>query len=290
MTDPIDDPRPIAADAVRTLAERPGAPAVGLTWVPAPVLEAMFHGAASGPAEALGALAREVRLDLAFIPAEEPWARAAVAELAAAGALPLWAVAGPLGRVAQSRGWMQALRDTAAAPAELAYALSEALHDALDAVRAGAAAGAGAIVVADDLAGDSGPLVSPDYVLEALLPLYRRLAVESREAGLPAVFHSDGDTRVLLPALAKAGFSAVHPGGLVDDVLEAYRALAAAQGLVVLGGLNASRLMTGATDSGLAAAEFAAKGGVIVTDDGSIARPEPLAAFVTAARAIRAAR
>ena len=48
-----------------------------------------------------------------------------------------------------------------------------------------------------------GPLVSPDYALEALMPCYRRLAEEARKHGLLPTFHSDGDIRTLVPALAR---------------------------------------------------------------------------------------
>lgn len=278
-----------AQDALRALRREPGPAPVGMTWVPALVLEAMFHGRASSPAEALGAFAAEVPLDLAFVPAEKDWAADAVGGVREAGALAAWALSGPLGRVEEKRGWTEALRLTASAPAEIAFALDEALHEALDDVRRGAALDVGAIVVADDLAGATGPLLSPDYALEVLVPLYKRIAAEAATSGLPAIFHSDGDTRSLVPSLARAGFCAVHPGGLFDEALEAYRATAAENGMALLGGLNGRRMLASARDSAAAAAQFAASGGVVITDDGSIASPEQLAAFVSAARALRGA-
>jgi hypothetical protein len=279
-----------ALDALAALRGHPTpGRTLGVTWIPAGVLLAVFQGRTDSHARALGSFVAQAGLDLAFVPAEEPWAADAVASVNAQDALSLWAISGPLGRVERSLGWTQALRATAAAPAELAFALDEALHEALDELRAGAKAGAGAIVVADDLAGDSGPLLAPDYVLEVLLPLYRRLAALAADLGLPAVFHSDGDIRALLPALARAGFSAVHPGGVRDEALEAYRAAAEESGLVVLAGMAASRLLAGARASADAAVDFARAGRVIITDDGGISSPEEIAAFVSAVRAVRAA-
>lgn len=260
---------------------------IGVTWLSVGALDALFMGRIEDPAQALGALVAQTHLDAAFVPGEEMWAVEAVRAVRAAGAMPLWAVSGPLGRVEDSLGWLQTLRSTVAAPAELAFLLDEALHETLESVRAGIAAGAGAIVIADDLAGASGPLLSPDYALEVLVPLYRRLAAQARGAGLPCVFHSDGDIRMLLPALARAGFAGVHPGGLAGDALEAFNLSARANDLVVLGGIAGAGLLEGAKASALASVDFAAAGGVIITDDGGIATPEELAAFVTAVRIVR---
>ncbi len=60
----------------------------------------------------------------------------------------------------------------------------------------------------------SGPLLSPDFALDALVPCYHAIAAEVVGGGAHAAFHSDGDIRVLMPALARAGFSAVHLAGL----------------------------------------------------------------------------
>ena len=84
---------------------------------------------------------------------------------------------------------------TAAEPGALADRLDEALHDALVAVRAAFEAGADAVLIGDDLAGPAGPLLSPDFALDALMPCYQRLALEVAAGGLPAIFHSDGDIR-----------------------------------------------------------------------------------------------
>jgi hypothetical protein len=101
-----------------------------------------------------------LQVDFAFVPAEEPWAAQAVVELREYGIASVWAVGGVLGRVAKRVGWTDALRMTAAAPGELAVLLGEALHEAMEEARAGRTERADALLVADDLAGASGPLVS----------------------------------------------------------------------------------------------------------------------------------
>ena len=118
------------------------------------------------------------------------------------------------------------------------------------------------------------------FALDALLPCYHRLALESLTGTLPALFHSDGEIRVLMPALARAGFSAVHLAGLDADAFASAAAAARRSRLVVLGGVRASDLPEGARRSGDRAATVAASlGGVIVCDDGGLLTFAQLASY-----------
>jgi hypothetical protein len=260
---------------------------VGVTWLPEHALDALFWGKASGPAEALGALAENVPLDFAFVPAEAPGAEDGVAAVTAAGALPIWAVTGPLGRVEAKLGALETLRMSSAEPAGLAAIIDRELHASLDQVRRAGEHGVRALVIADDLAGDEGPLVSPDYALEALVPCYRRLAQTAWQHEVVPLFHSDGDVRALVPALARAGYAAIHPGGLHAAKLIAFAEVAWSSGLVVIGGLHARSLLSGTRDQAASAVSLSRQGAMLVADDGGIASAEELAAFVTAARAVR---
>lgn len=261
-----------------------GVVARGITYVPPQALEAIYWGKASGPAEALASLAQELDLDLAFVPAVEPWADEAAGRLHDAGIAVAWAVSGVLGRVAHVEGWPEVLRQSAGDPSALAHPLATALHDALVELRTGTTRRADFVVVADDLAAERGWLVSPDFALDALVPCYRSMAQEASGAGVPAIFHSDGDIRTLLPALAKAKFAAVHPGGLGGESLATFARAATSAGLVTLGGLPARELRAGAKRLAQGAAQLAEDTRLLITDDGGIASPEELAAFVSAMR------
>lgn len=276
-----------AEAARRVLVGEDGGLVLGVTWLPPEALDALFWGRASTHAEAMAALVRELSLDMAFVPAEQVLSLASLAAVAREGALGAWAVSGVFGRVAIEVGWTQALARSAGAPGELASPLAQALHEALDDARMGLENGAGALVVADDLAGAAGPLVSPDFALEALLPCYRRLAEEAALAGVPAIFHSDGDVRMLFPALSRAEYSAVHVGGLPADSFPPTVQAARETGLVALGGLVAGELLPGAKALAARTKELLEGGGFIVTDDGGISSVEELAAFVSAVRAVR---
>ena len=194
------------------------------------------------PASAVRDLVVSLELDFAVVPAEQPGAAELVAELHALDAAAVWAVSGVFGRVAELIGWGEALRRTAGEPGALAAQLAEALHAALDQARAGVAADADVVLVADDLAGSSGPLLSPDFALDALVPCYHAIAAEVVGGGAHAAFHSDGDIRVLMPALARAGFSAVHLAGLPASTLATSIDAARDAGLASFGGIAAAEL------------------------------------------------
>lgn len=209
-----------------------------------------------------------------------------VATLHAADIAAVWSVDGVLTRVCETRGWTEALRMTASEPDALAAQLDEALHDALVTVRDALEAGADAVLIADDLAGPAGPLLSPDFALDALIPCYQRLARAASTGGLPAIFHSDGEIRALLPALSRAGFSAVHFAGLGAEAFAAAARAARGVELAVLGGIAAQGLADAAHEVGEHAAAVATSlGGVIVCDDGGITTFEEVVALGVAVAA-----
>jgi len=279
------------ADALAALNASNDGFACGAAWLPADLLDAVAEQAGPmtmSPALALAAIASSVPVDLAFVGADGLQACDAVIALQAADIAAVWSVDGVFSRVAGTIGWVEALSMTVAEPGALAVRLDEALHEALQEVRSAFECGADAVLIADDLAGPAGPLLAPDYALDALLPCYHRLALEADAGGLPALFHSDGDVRMLLPALARAGFSAVHLAGVGADAFALSAAAARRAGLVAMGGVSAARLPDGGEEMGERAGHLAATlGGVIVADDGGITTLEQLTAFGVAIASAR---
>ncbi|HSK47573.1 MAG TPA: uroporphyrinogen decarboxylase family protein [Coriobacteriia bacterium] len=257
--------------------------AFAMTWAPPAALRALTwdSGVESEP-EALATVASALSLDLAFVPASVDWAAEAAWRLAEDGIAVGWIVDGPFGRVAAQLGWEPALAMTASRPGELAARLDEALHESLEDARNGLSAGAEVLLVADELAGASGWLVSPDYALDALIPCYRRIVVEWQDRG-PAAFHSDGDVRAVMPALSSAGFAGIHLGLPGSAGLQALVAGAAASGLCAIGGIGVQELHEhGARHTGERAADLARLGRIIIADDGGMSAGEELAAFSAA--------
>jgi uroporphyrinogen decarboxylase len=67
--------------------------------------------------------------------------------------------------------------------------------------------GAEVLVLGDDAAHKSGPMISPSMWRELVLPYHRQI-VEA--VNVPFIWHSDGDIRPLLPMAVEAGFAGVH--------------------------------------------------------------------------------
>jgi hypothetical protein len=285
--------RPCEFCAVRALKGEQAGLVVGMTFVPIGALESMRWGKRDDPGSLLPAAVAAAGLDFAFVSAKDPWAERTLEGILESGAAPLWVVDGALANAFAVHGWTEALRLTAADSAALTPALDEGAALAVSEALRGLAAGAAGVVVAEDLAGAQGPLVAPDFANEELLPRAASIVVEASRVQLPSIFHSDGDIRVFLPGIARAGFSAVHGGGMGDDAFVRMLRDARAHNLRVIGGIEGVALrksVPSAIRAGVQAALFAAPGDLLVADDGSIATSEELSAFLSAVGAARGGR
>jgi hypothetical protein len=120
------------------------------------------------------------------------------------------------------------------------------------------------------------------------MPCYRRIAEEWSGGG--AVFHSDGDVRLLLPALSQAGFAGVHLAPGARGGFGAYVDAARRAGLTPLGGIDVRSLLAeGAQAVGERAARSALADGLVIADDGGLSSAEELVAFGASLSAARAA-
>ncbi|MDO8880890.1 MAG: uroporphyrinogen decarboxylase family protein [Coriobacteriia bacterium] len=261
----------------------------GLTFVPAEALGPVI-GASHGPVPDLVEACDVLRASFAFVPAGELWAETAAAGLADAAVAPMWTLSGPLWPVIEARGPLEGLRETLTRPEQIGSELDPRLDTLVAEVARGAEAGARAIVLAEDLAGTDGPLVAPDFAIAELLPRYARIVDTARALGLPAIFHSDGDIRPLLPAIARAGFVAVHAGGgLGVPAFDRLFWAAREAGLAVIGGLLTGELGNPARAEALGSmiGVLARAGGLFVADDGGMTSEREVAGLVTALAAAR---
>jgi len=82
----------------------------------------------------------------------------------------------------------------------------------------------GAVLMSDDLSHAGGPLVSPEVYRKYVFPWYRKIGDVLKGAGLPLIFHSDGNIEMLLDDLADCGVCAIHPiEPLAMDIVEIKR-------------------------------------------------------------------
>ncbi|MFW9993371.1 MAG: uroporphyrinogen decarboxylase family protein [Candidatus Odinarchaeota archaeon] len=63
------------------------------------------------------------------------------------------------------------------------------------------------IVLGDDAADNSRPLISPRMFRELILPEYTKI---TKASDVPIIWHSDGNVKPLLPVIVEAGFAGVH--------------------------------------------------------------------------------
>lgn len=116
-------------------------------------------------------------------------------------------------------GQMKVLLDIARSPDNLAERLASLCSRVISDIRQGVGAGAPGIIVADDIAYQHNTYMSPDFVRQRLLPLWRKQVTTARESGVPVFFHSDGNLSSVLKYVAAAGFDGIQciePGAGMD--------------------------------------------------------------------------
>ena len=102
-------------------------------------------------------------------------------------------------------------------PEELGYIIREFTKYNAEIAKMYIDAGAQVIVVDDDLAGNMGPFLSPDFYGEILLPAVREevgiIKEHAKENNKDSVvfFHSDGDINWIIQDLVEIGIDGLHP-------------------------------------------------------------------------------
>jgi uroporphyrinogen decarboxylase len=104
-----------------------------------------------------------------------------------------------------------------------------------------------ALWMSDDIAYGQGMMVNPRILREHLFPWYARLGAELNSAGVPFIYHSDGDLWPVIDDLLACGFNALHP---IEPKAMDSRAVKAKLGdrLCLLGNIELDRLARGTPD------------------------------------------
>ena len=146
----------------------------------------------------------------------------------------------------------------------------------------------------EDMAYKNGPLISPRFVKQFMLPYYRRLIDHVRGLGCDVILvDSDGDVRQLVPLFISTGVNAMLPfevqAGM--DVREVRRQYG--KDLAIIGGLD-KRALTGGPQAlqstlGDKLAALSASGGYIPSLDHTVPPDMPLTTFQNYVRWVRAA-
>ena len=261
----------------------------GLSFVPPEALSTIV-GPPGPPAHTLTVACAELGASFAFVPADAWWCEDAVSALSETVVAPLLSISGPLWPVIEARGTAEGLRASLTQPEQVGFELDRRLDGLTTEVARAARLGMRGVVLAEDLAGSEGPLVAPDFAIAELVPRYERVVRAARSLNMPAIFHSDGDVRPLLTAIARAGFVAIHGGGGLEfPAFERLFWAAREEGLAVMGGLLTTGLINPAAAEALGSKVgiLAKAGGLFVADDGGITTPAEVASLVVALGAAR---
>jgi uroporphyrinogen decarboxylase len=119
-------------------------------------------------------------------------------------------VDGPFSAVAKAWGWEATLlKLDAAGPAEQRI-VADAVVELAEAVQRLAAEGADGILIGDDIAYRRSTYVRPEALRRSYFPYLTLLVEAAQSAGLPAVFHSDGNLWRILEDLVLSGINGLQ--------------------------------------------------------------------------------
>lgn len=278
-------------DHVGRKPPRRGQDAWGVTWAPLPDT---YQAGANEPAEsypiAHPAPTAAALLRLPFPDSSDPDLFADVlrdvdpAACLVIGQHP----AGPLDRFTTLLGPMQALLALPGDREASGVALDRIADYHVGIARGYLAAGAEAGWLADDYAGQDGPVIRPALWRRLILPGLARIIAIYRDAGAPVFFHTCGRAEVFIPDLLDAGVTAFNLQSEACDLAALKTRFG--ERIAFFGGIP-SRLMLEGTPEDVTEAVAAAinqlgrGGGLVLAPDQPLAFPAAnQAAFVAAAR------
>ena len=196
--------------------------------------------------------------------------------------------AGPFDRFVQLLGIPAAMLALLREPGVSADVMNGIAEYHVGIARGYLAAGTEAGWLADDYAGDGGPLISPVLWRKLVLPAIARIITVYRETGAPVFFHTCGRAEAFIPDLLEAGVTAFN---LQSDVCD-LAGLKARFGrrIAFCGGVPSDLMLRGTPDQVREIARHAMRslgreGGLILAPDQPLAfPPENVSALDEAAR------
>jgi len=196
--------------------------------------------------------------------------------------------AGPFDRFVQLLGMPVAMIALLTEPDVSADVINSIAEYHVGIARGYLTAGVEAGWLADDYAGDGGPLISPALWRRLVLPAIARVIAVYRKVKAPVFFHTCGRAEALISDLLDAGVTAFN---LQSDQCDLASLKARfGQRIAFYGGVPSDRMLLGSPDqvretARLAMRSLGGAGGLILAPDQPLAfPPENLAALDTTAR------
>jgi uroporphyrinogen decarboxylase len=185
------------------------------------------------------------------------------------------------------------LMNLLAEPELVEVTMEKVLRCNLRVVQRAIRAGAEVIILGDDYAGNTGPMMSPDLFRRFLLPPLRRMIALIHDEGALCIKHSDGDLYPLLDDIVSAGPDGLNPIEPVAGMdLKTVKRLVGDR-VCLVGNIDCGQLLPHGTPAQVREAvrqaiiDAAPGGGYILASSNSIhssCRPENFAAMAQACR------
>lgn len=121
-----------------------------------------------------------------------------------------WIVNGAFQSLMNLQGMMSLFTDISQSPDKVHKALQHTSVKVTATMEKGIRAGAHGIIMADDIAYNQGTYISPGFVRQYLLPLWKVQVDFAKKLGVPIFFHSDGNLNTVLPDIVAAGFDGLQ--------------------------------------------------------------------------------
>ena len=142
--------------------------------------------------------------------------------------------------------------------------------------------GVDGVAIGQDYGFNSGPFVSPEAFARIYAPAMQRMCDIVHEAGLPCLFHSCGNNRLILDQMVDAGmdaYQAIQPVERIEEIKELY-----GNRIALWGGVSTNTLRRGTPDEVRDQALFTLKhcapgGGLILSSSHSVVVGTPAANF-----------
>lgn len=191
------------------------------------------------------------------------------------------------------RGFENLLMDFLLDPTFAHELMEKVLTMSLRVARNAVRAGADAIVIADDYAGNQGPFFSPAIAREFVIPRLKRMVDAIHEEGGKAIKHSDGNLWPILDPIVDTGIDALNPieplaGMDIGEVKKTYGGR-----VCLIGNIDCGHLLPHGSPEDVEAAvkdciaRAAPGGGLILSSSNSIhssVNPQNYRAMIEAAR------
>ncbi|MBM4039684.1 MAG: hypothetical protein FJ290_14340 [Planctomycetes bacterium] len=195
----------------------------------------------------------------------------------------IFARPGRFGGLGYIRGWSEEMfLRVAEDPAAVAEQEMRNAESSREACKPFAEAGVDAIALGEDYGHNTGPFVSPATFARVYAPALKRRCDIVHSFGLPCLFHSCGNNRLILDQMVEAGidaYQAIQPIERIEEIKRLF-----GRRITLWGGVSTDTLARGTPDQVRRQALFTLKhcapgGGLILSSSHSIVVRTPLANY-----------